>query len=288
MTSNHFSFDRPPCSRARRRPARADVKLPAIFGDHMVAPARREGPRLGHGRPGRTRHRESRRPRESAATADATGQVARRARSDRGRRADRDHRRREEHVTIKDVLVGEVWVCSGQSNMGFPLKGAANGAEAVKAANRPTMRLFTVGRAIKDEPQAELTGKWEVCTPETAADFSAVAYFFGAELQDKLKTPVGLIEPSWGGTRAEAWIPRPAFDALKLPVRAGVDRAVAPPQARSRGQEARSRRARTRRRPACTTAWSRRSPATRSAASSGTRARRTPPTPPSTATCSRR
>ena len=73
------------------------------------------------------------------------------------------------------------------------------------------MRLFKVGRNYPPEPQEELTGKWEVCSPETVSDFSAVAYFFGLDLQQALQQPIGLIEPSWGGTRAEAWMPRPAF-----------------------------------------------------------------------------
>lgn len=120
-------------------------------------------------------------------------------------------------IALKDVLVGEVWVCSGQSNMSFPLKSASDGAKAIKSANRPHMRLFTVGRAYPDQPQEELTGQWEVCTPQVASEFSAVSYFFGVDLQQNLNVPIGLIEPSWGGTRAEAWMPRATFDALKLP-----------------------------------------------------------------------
>ena len=95
--------------------------------------------------------------------------------------------------------------------------------------------------------------RWEVCTPETAAEFSAVAYFFGAELQDKLDVPVGLIEPSWGGTRAEAWIPRATFDALKLPYEPAWTRGVAEPAARLPARRSRSPRGRSRRRPRCST-----------------------------------
>jgi sialate O-acetylesterase len=121
-------------------------------------------------------------------------------------------------LIFTDVLVGEVWLCSGQSNMSFPLHSASNGADAVAKANRPTMRLFTVGRTTPDRPQDDVAGgEWRVCTPESARDFAAVGYFFGLELQQKLNTPVGLINASWGGTRAEAWMPRPTFDALHLP-----------------------------------------------------------------------
>ncbi len=197
--------------------ARADVKLPAIFGDHMVLQRGAKVPIWGKADPGeRVTVRVG--AQSHAATADAEGKW----------RVTLDPIESSEPVemtvagknaiTFRDVLFGEVWVCSGQSNMGFTLKSATGGAEAVKSADRPRMRLFMVGRAIKETPQEELSeGKWDVCTPQTVGGFSAVAYFFGRDLQDTLNCPVGLIQPSWGGTRAEAWIPRPTFDALKLP-----------------------------------------------------------------------
>ena len=213
-------------------PARADVKLPAIFGDHMVLQRGMKLPVWG--------------------TADAGEQVTVKvARQERTAKADETGKwrvvlepveatspvemtvvGRNATLTFKDVLVGEVWVCSGQSNMGFSLARSTNGAAAVKAANRPTMRLFTVGRAFPDQPAETMTGRWEVCTPATANGFSAVGYFFGAELQDKLGVLVGLIQPSWGGTRAEAWMPRAQFDALELPYEpAWTERWLHPPQA---------------------------------------------------------
>lgn len=196
--------------------ARADVKLPAIFGDHMVLQRGMKVPIWGTADAGET------------VTVKAAGQQRVATADDKGKwRITLNPLESSEAITItiagknaitiKDVLIGEVWLCSGQSNMGFPLKNASNGAAAVKAADRPTMRLFTVGRTLPNEPQEELTGRWEICSPESAADFSAVAYFFGSELQERLKQPIGLIESSWGGTRAEAWMPRATFDALKLP-----------------------------------------------------------------------
>src|SRR5204862_4474553 len=80
-----------------------------------------------------------------------------------------------------------------------------------------TMRLFTMGRAVADQPLDKMSGKWVVCSPENAGDFSAVAYFFGRTLQEKLNVPIGLIDSSWGGTRAEAWMRRADFERLKLP-----------------------------------------------------------------------
>ena len=114
-------------------------------------------------------------------------------------------------LTIKNVLVGEVWLCSGQSNMEWPLINTVDGAQTVAQANHPEMRLFTVVHTTSAQPQTDLQGRWVVTTPDEAAHFSAVGYFFGRELQQRLKVPVGLIDSSWGGTPAEAWT---SHDAL--------------------------------------------------------------------------
>jgi sialate O-acetylesterase len=115
-----------------------------------------------------------------------------------------------QNVTLKNVLVGDVWICSGQSNMEMGI-GAVDNAEAeIKSADFPQIRLFTVQKKIALEPQDTLSGQWDVCTPQTVssggwAGFSAVGYFFGRELYKQLKVPIGLIHTSWGGTIAEAW-----------------------------------------------------------------------------------
>jgi sialate O-acetylesterase len=108
-------------------------------------------------------------------------------------------------ITINNVLVGEVWLCSGQSNMAFQLSRAANAAEAVAAAGDPVLHLFTVARSAMDTPQTDVAGSWKEATPDSAATFSAVAYFFGRDLRRALNVPVGLINSSVGGTPAEAW-----------------------------------------------------------------------------------
>lgn len=114
--------------------------------------------------------------------------------------------------TITNVLIGEVWVCSGQSNMEMPLAGwpprdtVMHSASAIATASFPEIRLFTVQRKVSGEPLEDCTGKWEVCSPSTAGPFSAAGYFFGRKLHEELKVPVGLIASSWGGTPAEAWI----------------------------------------------------------------------------------
>jgi sialate O-acetylesterase len=110
-----------------------------------------------------------------------------------------------EIIEIKDVLAGEVWLCSGQSNMEWPLELSKDSQTEIPAANYPTMRLFTVPRTYSLQPQARGSGTWGICEPANASKFSAVAYYFGRELHRRLKVPIGLINASWGGTRAEAW-----------------------------------------------------------------------------------
>lgn len=108
-------------------------------------------------------------------------------------------------VTLKNILVGEVWLCSGQSNMQWTVSKSANAAQEVAAANFPQIRMFSVQRATALEPVSDVTGSWQEASPATVGSFSAVAYFFGRHLHQVLKVPVGLINTSWGGTRIEAW-----------------------------------------------------------------------------------
>ena len=108
-------------------------------------------------------------------------------------------------ITLEDVLAGEVWIASGQSNMQWPVKLSNNPEAEISAANHPEMRLFTVPRTIAETPQSTCGGEWVVCSPDTVPDFSAVAYFFGRTLHQELGVPVGMIHSSWGGTPAESW-----------------------------------------------------------------------------------
>jgi sialate O-acetylesterase len=123
------------------------------------------------------------------------------------------------------VLIGEVWICSGQSNMAMAMRGGNNqpvtgSADAILSSENPTIRLFTVGQASSMEPLDDLSGSWKLCEPGSVAEFSATAYFFGRMLNDVLKVPVGLINTSWGGTRIEPWMSPGGireFDFLKMP-----------------------------------------------------------------------
>ena len=113
-----------------------------------------------------------------------------------------------EPKAFANIVVGEVWVASGQSNMEFRLSNAANGAETVKNSADPLLRLFTVKKNTSDKPETVVSGSWAACSPENAGGFSAVGYFFGRDLRRTLKVPVGIINTSWGGTPAESWTPR--------------------------------------------------------------------------------
>jgi sialate O-acetylesterase len=108
-------------------------------------------------------------------------------------------------TVITNVLIGEVWLCSGQSNMQMSVGEARDAENEVRAAVYPSIRLFTVARQFSEEPKKNCYGRWIVCSPETVENFSAVSYYYGRELHNALKVPVGLINASWGGTPAEAW-----------------------------------------------------------------------------------
>jgi sialate O-acetylesterase len=116
-------------------------------------------------------------------------------------------------ITLHNILIGEVWLCSGQSNMFFTVgreeknwkTGVLNYQEEVKNANYPNIRLFTVATDASQKPLNDVKGNWQVCSPNTIDKFSAVGYFFGRELLQKLNIPIGLISSSWGGTKAESW-----------------------------------------------------------------------------------
>jgi sialate O-acetylesterase len=115
-------------------------------------------------------------------------------------------------ANLKNILIGEVWICSGQSNMEMPLEGWPpndtiwNSASAIEHSFNPKIRLFHVQRNYSVDPVSECVGTWRVCSPSSVRTFSATAYFFGKRLQESLKVPIGLIEASWGGTAVESWM----------------------------------------------------------------------------------
>jgi sialate O-acetylesterase len=108
-------------------------------------------------------------------------------------------------IEIGNIMSGEVWVCSGQSNMAWQVRSSNNAQEEIAAADYPNIRLFTVARKVAQKPLDDCQGSWSQCSPETVPSFSAVGYFFGRKLHKELDVPIGLIHTSWGGTPAEAW-----------------------------------------------------------------------------------
>lgn len=196
--------------------ARADVKLASIFSDGMVLQCDMAVPVWGWAEPGeevtvafgdqkkstKTDEKGRWQIKLDALKASDKGAVL----SVQGANA----------VELKDVLVGEVWICSGQSNMEWALGGSLNGKDEVAAANHAQIRLFNVpGHTTAPLPQDKCDGRWEVCEPKSAAGFSAVGYFFGRRLQKELNVPIGLVGSNWGGTRIEPWTSPDGFRSVE-------------------------------------------------------------------------
>ncbi|MCA9291359.1 MAG: glycoside hydrolase N-terminal domain-containing protein [Phycisphaerales bacterium] len=194
--------------------AAADLRLPAIFGDHMVLQRAMNAPVWGWAEPGaEVNVRASWLDRAIDTTADADGAwTVHLPTGAAGGPHTVTVRSGTDVITLGDVLVGEVWICSGQSNMEWPMQATRTDAESDAAfaarladADRPTVRLFDVRNTVATTPQDDCAGRWDLCTPERVRSFSAVAYHFGRELDDALDVPIGLVSTNWGGTVAEAW-----------------------------------------------------------------------------------
>lgn len=120
-------------------------------------------------------------------------------------------------ITFNNILIGDIWLCSGQSNMEMPVNGWSqvdNYEQEIKDANYPLIRAFNVEKAMSMTPNSDFEGKWQVCSPETVSSFSAVAYFFARKLNKELDIPIGIINSSWGGTQIETWISQNSFARL--------------------------------------------------------------------------
>jgi sialate O-acetylesterase len=192
--------------------AQADVRLPAVISDHMVLQQETPATVWGWAEPGE---------KVTVKFADKTAEVAADPAGKWSVKLD-DLKAGtvgeltvagKNTLTVQDVAVGEVWICSGQSNMEWTVSGAKEAASEIAAAKFPLVRMFTVQKNSKAEPQEDLPGKWAVATPENAGAFSAVGYFFGRQLHQTLQQPIGLIHTSWGGTAAELWTPKPVLAA---------------------------------------------------------------------------
>ncbi len=194
--------------------AGAATFMPTIFSDHMVVQQKLPLKLFGKDEPGRKIIAEfADQKAEAVAQADGRWQLTIAPPAAGGPYTLSVHG--SSTLTFADVLVGEVWLCSGQSNMEFALQGADNGPAERDAANDSRIRLFQIPQVRDESPRDQIPAKWSVCNSASAGGFSAVGYFFGRKLRQELKVPVGLINASWGGTMAEAWTPKPAL--LQLP-----------------------------------------------------------------------
>ncbi len=196
--------------------AMADVSLPAVLGSHMVMQRDKPLPVWGWAAPGEEITVTLGKENEASTKADVWGkwQVKLKPMQSGGGPLKLVVAGKNT-VELTDVLIGEVWVASGQSNMQLPVSQSNDAQKEIAAADFPKIRLFYVPRVPSGTPAFDVEADWTVCTPATATEFSAVAYFFGRELFQKLDVPIGLIHSSWGGTKIEPWIPPVGFASQK-------------------------------------------------------------------------
>lgn len=188
------------------------LTLPSLISDNMVLQADTEAKLWGWGKPGKTVEISASWGQTVKTKVDKSGSwLTSVSTPEHGGPYAISISSGSQNLTISNVLIGEVWLCSGQSNMEMSLSGwppsdpIRNSAGEIANAQYPEIRMFTVKRSISMEPERDCSGNWQECNPKNAKDFSATAYFFGRKIHKELKVPVGLIHSSWGGTPAESW-----------------------------------------------------------------------------------
>ena len=194
----------------------AQLTLPTVFTDHMVLQREQPVPIWGTDDPG------------STITVEFAGQKKTAPADSKGKwRVDLDamkanatpqsitlHSSTSPILQISDILVGDVWLCSGQSNMQFSMKNEQNGPAAIAAARNPLIRLYRTPTVFSETPTEKINAAWTACNPQTVPAFSAVAYNFGKKLTEELDVPIGLWQSAWGGTRIEPWTPPCGFEGF--------------------------------------------------------------------------
>jgi len=187
-------------------PLRADVSVIPLFSDHMVLQQGKELPVWGQGAPGeavRVSYKKQTVTTQTgpdgrwcvtlppmAASIEAEDMVI----------------QGNNQLKVKDVVVGDVWLCAGQSNMEFILRKADGAADVAAKADQPAIRHFRVAQTVSETPATTLSGEWKPADPQSVRDFTAVGYFFAKEIHEKTGVPIGLINVTWGGTPIEAWM----------------------------------------------------------------------------------
>ncbi|MEN8228839.1 MAG: sialate O-acetylesterase [Bacteroidota bacterium] len=207
-------------------PARAEIELPAIFGDNMVLQQQTDAAIWGTASPNKSvKVTTSWNGKNYSVKSDAEGSWKMKVKTPVAGGPYTITISDGKTLKLTNVLIGEVWIFSGQSNMQMTMQGYKNepilgGNEAIATSSNEKIRLFTVERVKNLEPQTDFPGQWLECEPGSVAEFSAAAYFFGRMVQQALGVPVGLICSSWGGTRIEPWISESGFtefDWVTLP-----------------------------------------------------------------------
>ena len=201
------------CSIIMTVPLKADVKLPAIISNNMVLQQETEVTIWGWAKnKEKITVTSSWNKKKIKTKARKNGKWAIQLKTPKASGNHSITIKGKNKIKIDNVLIGDIWVCSGQSNMERELglrrgqKPLINFWEASQQANHPEIRFFKVEKALANTPQEDVVGEWLVCTPESVLDFSAVGYFFGKKLHQQLNTPIGLIQSAWGGTPVEGWM----------------------------------------------------------------------------------
>lgn len=193
----------------------AELSLPHFFSDHMVLQRERAAAIWGTATP-KSEVTVSFKGKTATATADDQGHwhaaIPTGAADATG--AELTVKAGDDSATIKDVLVGEVWLASGQSNMFYTMNRSPAYAELMTKASHPGLRMFNAPLVTAEKPQADIAGEWSLCTPETVPGFSAVAFFFALKLHQELGVPVGVLKTCWGGKPVETFTSREALNTL--------------------------------------------------------------------------
>jgi sialate O-acetylesterase len=193
--------------------AHAAVTLPAIFSDHAIVQKSARTPVWGRAEPGEKIQITLGSARAEATTGESGRWEAVLNLANSAPGPFNLVVQGANTVTVSDVLVGEVWLASGQSNMEFTLKGTIGASQEIEASANPLLRQFTVVKGEAAIPLKTFSGKWIIASPEKSGEFTAVGYHFGKAVQRELKVPVGLIHSSWGGTPVETWTSKEALES---------------------------------------------------------------------------